>query len=73
MNYDVPIFKREKLVQVSGLGFPSNKTYVKFTPEDYSFLQTSYPEGCLCTTYTGTIESRTTGKLQVNNKSCVHL
>lgn len=66
MNYDVPIFKREKMVQVSGLGFPSNKTYVKFTPEDYSFLQTSYPEGCLCTTYTGTIESRTTGKLQVN-------
>lgn len=73
MNYDVPIFKREKMVQVSGLGFPSNKTYVKFTPEDYSFLQTSYPEGCLCTTYTGTIESRKTGKLQVNNKSCVHL
>lgn len=55
MNYDVPIFKREKMVQVSGLGFPSNKTDVKFTPEDYNFLQTSYPEGCLCTTYTGTI------------------
>lgn len=50
------LFLREKkMVQVSGLGFPSNKTYVKFTPEDYSFLQTSYPEGCLCTTYTGTI------------------
>lgn len=68
------LFLREKKkVQVSGLGFPSNKTDVKFTPEDYNFLQTSYPEGCLCTTYTGTIESRTTGKLQVNNKSCVHL
>lgn len=52
------LFLREKKtvqLQVSGLGFPSNKTDVKFTPEDYSFLQTSYPEGCLCTTYTGTI------------------
>lgn len=32
------LFLREKKkVQVSGLGFPSNKTDVKFTPEDYTF------------------------------------